>query len=151
MHGHTLLNAAAIVAGLAWTVIAAPVSAEHRKVVDGYVINVGVVPATQLLRADAYERAMHREIAAQATHHVVVGVMEEKTGAPVGDARVTLEVFDPRGGVQRRTLERGNPGGVPDYSALVRFGWAGEYRLRVQVARAGTAPVTSTFAWTQNY
>jgi hypothetical protein len=130
--------------------LAGTASAEHRKIVDGLAINIGVVPATQLLRADSYERAMHRERATNATHHVVVGVAEAKSGAPVGDARVTLELVDPRGGTQRQTLELGDAGGVPDYSGLFRFGWSGAYKLKVNVARSGSAPVTTTFSWTQD-
>lgn len=143
-----LLRSAALVAAAA--LIAAPASAEHRKVIDGIAINIGVVPAAQLLRTDAYERSMHREPGTGATHHVVVGVAEAKSGAPIGDAQVTLELVDPRGGTQRKALERGNAGGFPDYSGLFRFGWSGAYKLRVTLARAGAAPVTSTFARTQD-
>jgi hypothetical protein len=132
-------------------VFAGPVFAELRKVVDGLVINVGVTPAPQLMRNDAYERSMHRDAAASATHHVVVGVADAKSGSPISDARVTLEIVDPRGATQRQTLERGDAGGYPDYSGLFRFGWSGVYKLRVNVARAGAAPVSSTFNWTQGY
>lgn len=143
-----ILRTAAVIAVAA--LVAAPAAAEHRKVVDGVAINIGVVPASQLMRVDSYERSMHRDAATAATHHVVVGVAEAKSGAPIGDARVTLELADPRGGVQRKVLERGDAGGVPDYSGLFRFGWSGAYKLRVSVARAGTPPVTATFAWTQD-
>lgn len=143
-----ILRGAAFVAAAA--MFAAPVSAQHSKVVDGLVINIGVVPAAQLMRADAYERSMHRDAATAATHHVVVGVAEAKSSAPIGDAHVTLELVDPRGGIQRKVLERGDAGGVPDYSGLFRFGWSGDYKLRVSVARAGAAPVSSTFAWKQD-
>ena len=73
------------------------------------------------------------------------------SGTPIGDAQVTLELVDPRGRTQRRTLERGDAGGVPDYSGLFRFGWSGTYKLRVNVARAGAAPVSATFDWTEGY
>jgi hypothetical protein len=33
---------------------------------------------------------------------------------------------------------------------VFRFGWAGPYKLRVSVARAGTPPVTATFTWNQD-
>lgn len=130
--------------------LSAPAVAEHRKVVDGVAINIGVTPAAQLLRADAYERATHRDAATNATHHVVVGVADAKTGEPIGDARVTLDLVDPRGGTQSRTLGAGNPGGFPDYSGLFRFGWAGDYRMQVKVERAGAAPVQATFGWRQD-
>ena len=137
------------VAGLTAGLFAMPSCAEHRKVVDGVAINIGVVPATQLLRADPYERAIHRTAAADATHHVVVAVANAQTGDAIGDARVTLELVDPRGGTQRKPLVRGEPGGAPDYSEMFRFGWAGEYRLRVTVERAGASPVKTVFGWTQ--
>jgi hypothetical protein len=110
-----------------------------------------LVAAAVLLAAPvaAENRKMHKEASTAATHHVVVGVTEVKSGAPVGDARVMLELVDPRGGVQRKTLERGDAGGVPDYSGLFRFGWGGAYKLRVSVTRAGASPVTTTFAWNQ--
>lgn len=144
-----LTASAALFAAAAAAVVAAPV-AEHRKVVDGLAINIGVVPASQLMRSDAYERSAHRDPGTGATHHVVVGVAEARSGTPIGDAQVTLELVDPHGGTQRKVLERGNAGGVPDYSGLFRFGWSGAYKIRVNVARAGAAPVTSTFSWTQD-
>lgn len=133
------------------TLLATPAHAQHRKVVDGLTINIGVTPAAQVLNTDPYERDSHRAGSAVATHHVVVGVADAKTGTPVADAKVTLEVVDPRGASQRKTLLRGDAGGAPDYSELFRFGWAGNYTLKVNVERAGAAPVQSSFRWTQTY
>jgi mannose/fructose-specific phosphotransferase system component IIA len=67
------------------------VAAEHRKIVDGLEINIGIVPVPQMMRVDAYERAMHRGTPSDATHHVVVGVADVQGGTPVRDARVTLD------------------------------------------------------------
>lgn len=141
----------ATVAALAGGMSAAQAQAEHRNIVDGLAINVGVTPAAQLLDKDAYERASHRGAAPGATHHVVVGLTDANTGAPVGDAKVTLELVDPRGGRQTKVLVRGDAGGFADYSELFRFGWAGDYSLRVTVQRTGTPPVHSRFRWTQTY
>jgi hypothetical protein len=148
MNGKAMAAAIAVAGAVVWL---APAGAEHRKVVDGVAINIGVVPAAQLLETDAYERASHRSGPPDTTHHVVVGVSDARSGAPIGDARVTLELTDPRGATQTKPLLRGDAGGVPDYSELLRFGWAGDYRLRVTVQRAGAAPVVSTFRWTQTY
>jgi hypothetical protein len=142
------LSTAAILAVM--LLMGTPALAEHRKVVDGLEINIGVVPAEQLLRVDAYERAAHREAATNATHHVVVGVADARSGEPIGDARVSVDLVDPRGGTQTRTLARGDADGHPDYSGLFRFGWAGAYKLRVDVERSGAAPVRTTFNWTQD-
>ena len=144
---HIVRNTALIAATV---LFAATAAAEHRKIVDGLAINIGVVPVSQLMRSDSYERQAHKEAATGATHHVVVGVTDAKSGAAVGDARVMLELVDPRGSVQRKTLERGDAGGGPDDSGLFRFGWAGAYKLRVSVARAGAAPATATFNWNQD-
>jgi len=143
-----ILRCAAVLAAVA--VLAAPVAAEHRKIVDGLEINLGIVPVPQLMRVDAYERSMHREAPANATHHVVVGVADAKGGTPVPNARVTLELVDPRGGRQIRQLSPGDAGGVPDYSGLFRFGWSGAYTLRVVVARADAAPVKASFRWVED-
>lgn len=141
----------AAVAALAGGVSAAAAQAEHRQIVDGLAISVGVTPSAPLLNNDAYERASHRGAAPDTTHHVVVGVADAKTGAAVGDAKVTLELVDPRGGRQNKVLLRGDAGGIADYSELFRFGWAGDYSLRVTVQRAGGTPVHSRFRWTQTY
>lgn len=81
---------------------------------------------------------------------MVVGVTDPRTDAPIGDARVSMEPVDPHGAAQSQTLIRGDAGGRPDYSRLFRFGWSGAYTLRVNVERAGAAPVHATFGWTQD-
>jgi hypothetical protein len=127
---------------------AAPAVAEHRKVVGGLVINIGVVPAAALVRADAYERSSHPGALGRGTHHLVVSVADESTGRPVGDGRVTVELVDPKGSRQSKMLIRGDAGGFPDYSEVFRFGWTGSYQVKVNVERASTAPVRASFSWT---
>lgn len=129
--------------------LAAPAAAEHRQERDGLVINIGVVPASTLLRVDPYERAAHAAALGRGTHHLVVGVAEAATGRPLGDAKVSVDLIDPKGATQRKTLLAGNAGGVPDYSEMFRFGWSGRYRVRVNVERAGARPVRAEFSWTQ--
>jgi hypothetical protein len=142
--------ARASVIALAFAAVA-PVAAQHRKVVDGIEINIGVVSTTQMLRVEAQEGANHDLAPARATHHVVVGLADARTGEAIRDARVTLDVEDPHGGLQNGRLDASGLRGYPDYSGLFRFGWAGPYRLRVNVARAGATPVSATFGWTQEY
>ncbi len=113
-------------------------------------IIVGGGPAAPWLRTDPYERVSHRESATNATHHVVVGVTDPRTGEPIGDARVSMELVDPHGAAQSQTLIRGDAGDRPDYSGLFRFGWSGAYKLRVNVGRASAAPVHATFGWTHD-
>ena len=158
MNLRTAMIALAIAGTWSWaapaaTGVSAPMgsaAAEHRKEVDGLVINVGVVPTGQLLRTDAYERSSHRTAAANATHHVVVSVADAASGRPVGDATVAVELVDPKGGRQTRTLIRGDAGGIPDYSELFRFGWSGTYQVWVKVERGpDKAPVRTTLAWTE--
>lgn len=127
--------------------LAGAAAAENRKVVGGLVINIGVVPAN-LVRADSYERASHKDALSQGTHHLVVSVADESTGRPLGDGRVTVELVDPKGNRQSKPLIRGDAGGFPDYSEMFRFGWTGRYQVKVNVERATGAPVRAVFNWT---
>jgi hypothetical protein len=145
---HVRILAVGLVATVTWL---APAAAENHKVVDGLAIDIGVMPAAQLLGVDSYERASHRLASAGATHHVVVVVSDARTGKRVDDAVVTLELVDPRGAAQAKTLLRGDPAGAADYSELFRFGWSGDYRLRVKVQRAGAEPAQVAFQWKQAY
>ena len=145
---HTLAHTGLLALALA---AAMPAAADHRKTLGGIEINIGVVPAAALLRVDAQERSIHAAAPTTATHHVVVGVSDARTGERIAGARVTLDVEDPRGGLQSAQLDAAALRGYPDYSGLFRFGWSGPYRLHVRVVRPDAAPVSATFNWIQEY
>jgi hypothetical protein len=78
--------------------------------------------------------------------HIVVVLSEEKGGARISDAAVTIEVRDPKGVVQKKPAVAMVTAGFPDYSEVFQFGWSGEYRVTVLVHRKDAAkPVQARF------
>ena len=57
--------------------------------------------------------------------------MRRKPAKRIGHAEVVIEVTDPRGHVDKKPLVHTQAAGFPDYSELFRFGWEGEYTIRV--------------------
>ena len=123
----------------------APVAAQQSKSVAGVVINLGIVPAEVALQADGH-RDMHPAHPPSGSQHLLITLDEEKTGKRIGDAEVVIEVTDPRGHVEKKTLLHTQSGGVPDYSELFRFGWEGEYSIGVIITpRSGAKPINARF------
>ncbi len=125
-----------------------PVWADHQKAVGGMLMNVGVVPAS---KAAAFpgEAEKHGAKYPSGVQHVLVSLSDAKTGAHIGDARVTLEVKNPRGRVEKKQLVLASTAGMPDYSGIFEFGYSGVYRLRVTVELKGAKrPVTADLKWT---
>ncbi len=123
----------------------APVAAQQSRSVDGLVINLGIVPAEVALRADGH-RDMHPANPPSGSQHLLITVDEEKTGKRIGDADVVIEVTDPRGHVEKKPLLHTQAGGFPDYSELFRFGWEGEYTIRVIITpQPGAKPINARF------
>lgn len=122
--------------------------AEHQKTVSGIVVNIGVVPAQQA-RGFPGEAAAHGNRQSSGTQHLVVSLSDAKTGAHVADAQVSVQIKDPKGNVEKKTLLRGNTGGMADYSETFRFGYSGKYAIRVVVALKGRKkPLNANFTWT---
>ena len=63
------------------------------------------------------------------------------TGKRVTDPEVTVEVTDPKGRVEKKPMLHTQGDGLPDYSELYRFGWSGEYSIRVIIVRPGAKPI----------
>ena len=116
MNFPTFLAASAL--GLA--LVASPLSAQQMKKVEGIVVNIGIVHALEVGGAQ----------------HVIVSLAEEKSGARIGDAEVSIELQDPQGRQQRKAMMAMFTAGFPDYSEMFNFGWSGRYTLRVSRARA---------------
>ena len=134
---------AAVLPGLAlvWT----PVAAQQSKTVGGFVVNLGLMPAEAALRADGHRDA-HPLHPPGGSQHFLVALDDEKTGKRIGDAEVSVEVTDPRGRVERKTLLHTQGGGFPDYSELFVFGWSGEYAIRVIIVpKPGAKPIEARF------
>ncbi|HEX6317331.1 MAG TPA: hypothetical protein VFZ84_00550 [Burkholderiales bacterium] len=142
MKAPTLLAALALGLALA----AAPVSAQHMKTVKGIVVNIGIVKALAAEHVDA-QHGVHKGAHDSGVEHVIVALAEEKSGARIADAEVSIELEDPKGRLQRKPMMAMVTAGYPDYSEVLYFGWSGRYTLRVSILRKGMVkPVQAVFA-----
>ena len=125
--------------------VALPASAQSQKTVNGLVVNIGIVNAIDAEHSDAQHGA-HKGGHGPGSQHILVSLAEEKGGARVGDAKVSIEVKNPKGVVQKKALMPMVTAGYPDYSEVFDFGWSGKYQLRVLIERkAGARPIETTF------
>lgn len=134
------LAAAALCAAL----VAAPVAAQQMKTVGGVVVNIGIISAIAAEHADA-RHGVHKGGHGSGMEHVVVSLAEEKSGARIGDADVTIEVKTPKGSVQKKPALPMVTAGYPDYSEVFDFGWSGSYVVRVSVKRKAAKPIEAVF------
>ena len=138
----SVIAAAVLGMALAWT----PVAAQQSKTVGGLVINLGLMPAEAVLGADGHRDA-HPLRPPGGSQHFLITLDDEKTGKRIGDAEVSVEVTDPRGRVEQKTLLHTQGGGFPDYSDLFVFGWSGEYKVRVIIVpKPGAKPIEARFS-----
>lgn len=139
------------VALLATALACGPAVAQYRKAVAGIVINLGIVPAAVALEANGH-RDMHPAHPPAGSQHLLITIDEEKTRKRIGDAEVLIEVTDPRGHVEKKTLLHTQADGLPDYSELFTFGWEGEYSIHVTIATQPSAkPVDARFTVHHNF
>lgn len=130
---------------LAAALVAFPAAAQQRKTVDGVVINIGIIDALMAEHVDA-QHGVHKGAHASGTEHIVVSLAEEKGGARIADAEVSIEVKNPKGVVQTKPLMAMTTAGFPDYSEVFDLGWSGKYVVRVSIKRKGAArPVKASF------
>ena len=123
---------------LATALVAFPAAAQQRKTVDGVVINMGILGALMAEHVDA-QHGVHKGAHGSGMEHVVVSLAEEKGGARIADAEVSVEVKNPRGVIQKKPLMAMITAGFPDYSEVFDFGWSGKYVVRVSIKRKGAA------------
>ena len=136
-----LLAAAALGASLT----ALPAAAQQMKTVGGVVVNIGIISAIAAEHADA-RHGVHKGGHGSGMEHVVVSLAEEKSGARIGDADVTIEVKTPKGSVQKKPALPMVTAGYPDYSEVFDFGWSGSYVVRVSVKlKAAAKPIEAVF------
>ncbi len=129
---------------LAIVLVSPTAAAQQSKTVAGLVVNLGIVPAEVALQAEGHREA-HPLHPPSGSQHLLITLDEEKTGKRIGDAEVVIEITDPHGGVEKKPLLHTQAGGLPDYSELFRFGWSGEYTIRVVITRPGAKPVEVHF------
>lgn len=119
-------------------------SAQQARTVDGVVIQLGLMPAEWAVHAEGHREA-HPATFASGSQHVLVTLADAKSGKPIADADVRVEVIDPKGAHEKKALLHTSAAGRPDYSELFVFGWSGTYSLRVTASRAQAKPLKTTF------
>ena len=138
------ISRALAAAALSAALVAAPVAAQQMKTVGGVVVNIGIISAIAAEHADA-QHGVHKGGHGSGMEHVVVSLAEEKGGARIGDADVTIEVKTPKGSVQKKPALPMVTAGYPDYSEVFDFGWSGSYVVRVSVKRKAAKPIEAVF------
>lgn len=141
------MNIPSLVANLALAaaLVATPASAQLMKTVKGVVINIGIINAVMAEHVDA-QHGMHKGGHASGMEHIVVSLADEKSGARIAGAEVSIEVRNPRGKLQKKRLMAMITSGYPDYSEVFEFGWTGKYTVRVSIKPKGAAaPIGASF------
>lgn len=138
------ISRALAAAALSAALVAAPAAAQQMKTVGGVVVNIGIISAIAAEHADA-RHGVHKGGHGSGVEHVVVSLAEEKSGARIGDADVTIEVKTPKGSVQKKPALPMVTAGYPDYSEVFDFGWSGSYVVRVSVKRKAAKPIEAVF------
>ena len=132
---------------LSIVLVSMPAAAQERKAVDGFIVNLGIVPAEVALGAAGHSEA-HPAHPPSGSQHLLITLDDEKSGKRIGDAEVVIEVTDPHHRVQKKPLLRTQGGGLPDYSELFTFGWSGEYSIRVMITpKPGAKPIETRFTF----
>ncbi|HEU4351401.1 MAG TPA: hypothetical protein VFR66_05960 [Burkholderiales bacterium] len=132
-------------AALGAALVALPAAAQQMKTVGGIVVNIGIISAIAAEHADA-QHGVHKGGHGSGMEHLVVSLAEQKGGARIGDADVSIEVKNPKGAVQKKPALPMMTGGYPDYSEVFDFGWSGSYVVRVSIKRKAAAkPVEAVF------
>jgi hypothetical protein len=127
------------------TAVALPAAAQQIKTVSGVVINLGIVNAILAEHVDAQHGA-HQGGHGSGMEHIVVSLAEQKGGARIADAEVSIELRNPKGVLQKKPLLSMTTAGYPDYSEVFDFGWSGKYIVRVLIKRKGAAkPIEASF------
>ena len=107
----------------------------QQKTVDGFVINLGLMPAEKAVHALGHSEA-HPPTFPSGSQHILISVADAKTHKPIGDATVVVSVRAPNGATEEKPLLHTQAAGVPDYSELFVFASSGTYRLKVRLTPA---------------
>jgi len=131
---------------LAAALVGAPALAQQAKTVADVTIRFGIVKALEAEHVDA-QHGVHKGGHGSGMEHLVVSLADSATGAHIAGANVLVEVRDPKGRVQSKSLQGMITAGYPDYSEVFDFGWTGRYTIRMTVLRKGAArPVKASFS-----
>lgn len=84
-------------------------STQNRQVVDGVIVNVGWISATDAAQFEA-ERNLHRShLHKKGVYHLVVTLSDALSGKPIKNAKVTAVIDDPFDRIQRKLLKKTKP------------------------------------------
>ena len=123
--------------------VSSPAAAEHEpshRTVGSYSIYAGVVSAgVMAFRQDHGELRMHGGVPAGLDqHHLLVGLFEQKSGARVTDAEISVRFTGPRG-TEEKELLHVPLGGEIAYGNFFRMRPDERYRIDLNIRRAGAA------------
>lgn len=130
---------------LAAALVGAPASAQQAKTVADVTIRYGLVTALSAEHVDA-QHGVHKGGHESGMEHLVVSLADSATGSHIAGAKIVVEVSDPKGKVQSKSLQGMITSGFPDYSEVFDFGWSGRYTIRMTILRQGVAkPLKASF------
>lgn len=128
---------------------AAPAWAQQEKVVDGLVINLGLMSADKAVHAEGHRDA-HPAVFPSGSEHVLITLADAKTHQRIGDATVVVAVRAPNGRVEEKAMLHTQAAGLADYSELFVFGSSGRYSLRVKITPSH-GPKSTVTVFNVNY
>ena len=130
---------------VALALLSSPAFSQQSATLNGMTINLGVMPAEAALRVDGHREA-HPQNSPPGSQHLLITLADAKSGQPIGDAIVVMEITDPKGHTERKPLLHTQAAGVPDYSELFIFPWSGRYSVRVTITlQSGAKPTQARF------
>ena len=138
-----------ILALIASALLCSSVAAEtgYSKSVGGYSVYLGVVPA-EIVKGHAAahaEATMHGGARITGdSHHVLVSIMDEKTGKQVTNATVEAHVGEIGLSVTTRKMEPMIIAGTTTYGNFFPMSGAGPFQLDIEFRPAGQAQALST-------
>lgn len=121
-------------------------STQNRQVVDGVIINVGWISATDAAKFEA-EKSLHQShLHKKGVYHLVVTLLDARSGKPIKNATVTAVIDDPFDRIQRKLLKKAEINGFTDYSDYYEFSGVGRYFLNLEIILEGRAtPLKARF------
>ncbi len=107
------------------------------KTIDGLAVRMGIVPAEQASQAPGELQTHHRIPKSKSAQHLVVSLANAGNGERFEDAKVSVEVKNPLGQIQKKTLLHVAPAGPSNYGEYFRFDASGQYLITVFVLKPG--------------
>ncbi|HQT26454.1 MAG TPA: hypothetical protein PLK99_07645 [Burkholderiales bacterium] len=114
--------------------------------IDGMVVRLGLVSAEHAREAPGELQTHLRIPKSKSMQHLMVSLSYAGSGERITDAKVSIEVENPLGQIQKKDLLNAAPAGPVDYSEFFRFDMSGKYFITVFVLRKGqTEPTEAVF------